>query len=74
MLRMPATAGVTIPLIVQACATGTEQASIGSEKDLFQIIEVPQPAAHIEVLRVVMTVSVRNARPSLWYSLMREHL
>ena len=34
-------------------AFDAEQASVSSEADLFQIIEVPQPAAHIEVVRVV---------------------
>ena len=38
---------------VVAEAFDAEQASVGSEADLFQIIEVLQPAADIEVVRVV---------------------
>ena len=38
---------------VVAEALDAEQASVGGEADLLQIIEVPQPAADIEVVRVV---------------------
>jgi len=38
---------------VVAEALDAEQASVGGEADLLQIIEVPQPATDIEVVRVV---------------------
>ena len=42
----------------------------GGEADLLQIIEVPQPAADIEVVRVVDHRLGAQRAPSLWYCLM----
>ena len=40
--------------VVRRCALGGgDQASVGGEADLLQIIEVPQPAADTEVVGVV---------------------
>ena len=52
-----------------------EQASVGSKADLFQIIEVLQPAADIEVVRVVDDrLGAQRAAPPCGTALMRECL
>ena len=49
---------------VVAEALDAEQASVGGEADLLQILEIPQPAADIEVIRVVDECAVGRRRSS----------
>lgn len=59
---------------VMAEALDAEQASIGGKAERFELIEVAQPSADVEIVVSLMVVSVRNARPCLWYCLIRECL
>ena len=51
--RRPTERGPRTPPFAGSNDTGSRQASVGSEADLLQILEVAQPAADIEIVRVV---------------------
>jgi len=56
---------------VVAESLDVQQTSIGLKADLPQGGEVCQPTPERKVRVSLMVVSVRSARPSLWYCLMR---
>jgi len=59
---------------IVADAFDVQETSVGVKADPPQRGEVLQPFADAEVARVLIVVSVRSARPSLWYCLMRLRL